>query len=80
MSPTRYLWLRRMYLARRALRMADPAATTAVGFEEVLAGHPNGPLRMAELCALIGVSDRNLRSCCAEFLGISPTRSCCCVG
>jgi AraC-like DNA-binding protein len=28
MSPTRYLWLRRMHLARRALRMADPAATT----------------------------------------------------
>src|SRR5215813_9513108 len=24
MSPTRYLWLRRMHLARRALRMADP--------------------------------------------------------
>ena len=28
MSPTRYLWLRRMHLARRALRIADPAATT----------------------------------------------------
>ena len=28
MGPTRYLWLRRMHLARRALRMADPAATT----------------------------------------------------
>ena len=28
MSSTRYLWLRRMHLARRALRMADPAATT----------------------------------------------------
>jgi AraC-like DNA-binding protein len=28
MSPMRYLWLRRMYLARRALRMADPAGTT----------------------------------------------------
>jgi AraC-like DNA-binding protein len=29
MSPMRYLWLRRMHFARRALRMADPAATTA---------------------------------------------------
>ena len=29
MSPTRYLWLRRMHLARRALRSADPT-TTAV--------------------------------------------------
>ena len=28
MSPMRYLWLRRMHLACRALRMADPAATT----------------------------------------------------
>ncbi len=28
MSPTRYLWLRRMHLARRGLRTADPAATT----------------------------------------------------
>jgi len=28
MSPTRYLWLRRMYLARRALRMADPTTAT----------------------------------------------------
>jgi transcriptional regulator GlxA family with amidase domain len=28
MSPTRYLWLRRMHLARRALRIADPAAMT----------------------------------------------------
>jgi len=28
MSPMRYLWLRRMHLARRALRIADPGATT----------------------------------------------------
>jgi AraC-like DNA-binding protein len=28
MSPTRYLWLRRMHLARRALRTADPTTTT----------------------------------------------------
>ena len=28
MSPMRYLWLRRMHLARRSLRKADPAATT----------------------------------------------------
>ena len=29
---------------------------------------------MPELCALIGVTERTLRSCCAEFLGISPSR------
>ena len=45
-----------------------------VRFEEVLADHPNRPLHMPELCALIGVSERALRSCCAEFLGISPSR------
>ena len=28
MGPKRYLWLRRMHLARRALRMADPEVTT----------------------------------------------------
>jgi AraC-like DNA-binding protein len=41
-------------------------------FEEVLADHPNRLLHMHELCALIGVTDPTLRSCCAEFLGISP--------
>jgi AraC-like DNA-binding protein len=45
-----------------------------VRFEEVLADYPNRPLRMPELCALMHVNDRTLRSCCAEFLGISPNR------
>jgi AraC-like DNA-binding protein len=45
-----------------------------VRFEEVLADHPNRPLPMPQLCALIGVTERTLRSCCAEFLGISPSR------
>ena len=45
-----------------------------VRFEEVLADHPSRPLPMPELCALIGVNDRTLRSCCAEFLGVSPGR------
>ena len=49
-------------------------ARIMVRFEEVLAEHPNRPLPMPELCALIGVNDRTLRSCCAEFLGISPSR------
>lgn len=45
-----------------------------VRFEEVLAEHPNRQLHLPELCALIAVSQRTLRSCCAKFLGISPTR------
>ena len=45
-----------------------------VRLEEVLAEHPNRSLHMSELCALIGVTDRTLRSCCAEFLGMSPSR------
>src|SRR5208282_1799012 len=43
-------------------------------FEGVLAEHLSRPLSMPELCELIGVGHRTLRSCCAEFLGISPTR------
>lgn len=31
MGPVHYLWLRRMHLARRALRLADPAAATVTG-------------------------------------------------
>jgi AraC-like DNA-binding protein len=43
-------------------------------FEEVLAEDLSRPLAMPELCALIAVSDRTLRLCCAEFLGMSPTQ------
>ena len=43
-------------------------------FEEVLAEHLTRPPHMPDLCELIGVTDRTLRSCCAEFLGISPSR------
>jgi AraC-like DNA-binding protein len=45
-----------------------------VRFEEVLAAHPSRQLSLRELCALIGVSERTLRSCCAEFLDVSPSR------
>jgi AraC-like DNA-binding protein len=49
-------------------------ARIMVRFEDVLADHPSRPLPMPELCALIGVTERTLRSCCAAFLGISPSR------
>jgi transcriptional regulator GlxA family with amidase domain len=44
-----------------------------VRFEDALTAH--GPqLNMPELCAALGVSERTLRVCCTEFLGMSPTR------
>lgn len=49
-------------------------AKIMVRFEEVLAEHLSRPLRMPELCALVAVSDRTLRLCCAEFLGMVPTQ------
>ena len=45
-----------------------------IRFEEVLAEHLSEPLRTTELCELIGVTERTLRSCCAQFLGMSPIR------
>jgi AraC-like DNA-binding protein len=49
-------------------------ARIMIRFEEVLAEHLSRRLSMAELCNLIVVSDRTLRLCCAEFLGMSPTQ------
>ena len=36
--------------------------------------HISRLLHMAELCARIGVTERILRSCCTEFLGIASSR------
>ena len=49
-------------------------ASIMIRFEEILAEHLSQPFIMTELCELVGVSDRALRSCCAEFLGMSPIR------
>jgi AraC-like DNA-binding protein len=45
-----------------------------IRLEEVLAEHLSQPPSITEFCELLGVSDRTLRSCCAEFLGMSPAR------
>jgi AraC-like DNA-binding protein len=45
-----------------------------VRLEEVLASHLTRPLRMPDLCRLIGVSGESLRASCAEFLGMTPGR------
>jgi len=44
-----------------------------IRFEDVLAAHPDRQLQMPELCAAIGVPERTLRMCCAEFLQMSPS-------
>jgi AraC-like DNA-binding protein len=42
--------------------------------EEVLEANPDGTLYAAELCAAAGASDRTLRACCQEHLGMGPMR------
>jgi AraC-like DNA-binding protein len=42
--------------------------------EQVLEANPDRTLYMAELCAAAGASDRTLRTCCQEYLGMSPMR------
>jgi AraC-like DNA-binding protein len=48
-------------------------AETMARFERVLALQGDRQLPMSELCAGTGVSERTLRVCCADFLGMSPT-------
>jgi transcriptional regulator GlxA family with amidase domain len=43
-------------------------------FEELLEANRIWPLRLAEICAMTGVSDRTLRVCCHEHLGMGPIR------
>jgi len=47
-------------------------ASIMVHFETVLATHCDRQLHLHELCAVVGVSERTLRMCCAEILGMSP--------
>ncbi|OCK54475.1 hypothetical protein LMTR3_26765 [Bradyrhizobium sp. LMTR 3] len=43
-------------------------------FEEFLAAHPDQPLYITEICGALGVSERTLRACCEERLGMGPIR------
>jgi AraC-like DNA-binding protein len=43
-------------------------------FRRVLEEQPDRPLYVPELCAAIGVSERTLRLCCQEQLGMSPNQ------
>jgi transcriptional regulator GlxA family with amidase domain len=55
--------------ARRAMIVAR--------FEELLQANYTRPLVLAEICAATGVSERTLRNCCHEYLGMSPIRYAC---
>jgi AraC-like DNA-binding protein len=57
---------------RDATRRRHHAAIMA-RFERALARHDRTKLPMDELSAAAGVSERALRRCCAEFLGMPPT-------
>ena len=43
-------------------------------FEQLLESNPDQTLYTAELCTTVGASERTLRACCQEHLGMSPTR------
>ena len=48
--------------------------TVMTRFERALAAEPKKPLYLAEICASAGVSERTLRICCQEHLGMGPVR------
>jgi AraC-like DNA-binding protein len=49
-------------------------ADIMVRFEEALTAYAGRRFTLPELCTAIGVPERTLRMCCAEFLGMGPTR------
>lgn len=49
-------------------------AAVMVRFEQALTDHADKKLNLPTLCADIDVAERTLRLCCAEVLGVSPTR------
>jgi AraC-like DNA-binding protein len=49
-------------------------AAVMARFEDVLTGCIDRKIPLPEICAAIEVPERTLRMCCAEFVGVSPTR------
>ena len=42
--------------------------------EDLLAAHPGRPLYLSEICAATKASERTIRICCQEYLGMGPVR------
>jgi AraC-like DNA-binding protein len=61
-------------VAGEPLKARRRHAAVMVRFEETLSKLADDRPSMSRLCAEIGVAERTLRMCCAEFLGLSPTR------
>jgi AraC-like DNA-binding protein len=57
-----------------ASRARHQHAAVMARFEEALTKRLDQKLTMPSLCAELGVPERTLRMCCAEFLGVSPMR------
>ncbi len=43
-------------------------------FEQYIEANSDRPLYVMDLCKAVGVSDRTLRTCCCEYLGMGPKR------
>lgn len=43
-------------------------------FEQCIEANSDRPLYLTDLCKAVGVSDRTLRNCCYEYLGMGPKR------
>lgn len=52
--------------------LAGHHARVIARFEEYLAARRYQPVYLAEICAAIGISERTLRTCCHEQLGMGP--------
>jgi AraC-like DNA-binding protein len=61
-------------ISGETLKARNHHAAVMARFEEALSKLADDRPSMSRLCAEIGVAERTLRMCCAEFLGISPTR------
>jgi len=64
-------------VARSGLEMGTAArrhAEILARLEDLLAANRDRPLYLAEICATTGVSERTLRVCCHEHLGMGPVR------